>query len=79
MDFKMGKVVGKVLSEDNGNLSTMRILVFLIVAVILFNWTWFNIHHNVISSFDWQDLALIVGPLFAKAYQKSKEVTKAKV
>ena len=76
MNFKVGSTMKNFMSEDNGNLSTMRILVFLIVGVILFNWTWFNITNNTLASFSWQDMAVVLGPLFAKAFQKGKEEKK---
>lgn len=63
----------EMLSEDNGNISTMRILAFFIIAVVMFNWTWINIATGSIISFDWADLGLILGPLFAKGYQKGRE------
>jgi len=62
------------LSEDNGNPSSMRGLVALVVVVVLFNWTWINISTGTLVSFDWQDLMVIVGPLLAKGYQKGKEL-----
>ena len=76
MNFKVGSTLKAVISEDNGNLSTMRILTFLIVGVILFNWTFFNLANNTLSSFAWQDMAVVLGPLFAKAFQKGKETKK---
>lgn len=77
MQFKIGTVTRQFMSEDNGNLSTMRVLTFLIVGVVLFNWTWHNIANNVLSSFAWQDMAVVLGPLFAKAFQKGKETKKS--
>jgi hypothetical protein len=44
----MKNFIGKILSENSGDLSSMRI-------------------------FDWQEVSVIVGALFAKAYQKGKE------
>ena len=73
MQFKVGSTLKACMSEDNGNLSTMRVLTFLIVGVILFNWTFFNIANNTLASFSWQDMAVVLGPLFAKAFQKGKE------
>ncbi|GAG78794.1 unnamed protein product, partial [marine sediment metagenome] len=45
--------------------------------VILFNWTFFNLANNTLSSFAWQDMAVVLGPLFAKAFQKGKEAKKS--
>ena len=63
----------EILSENDGNLSTMRIMVFFIIFVVMFNWTWINIATGTLISFDFADLGLIIGPLFAKGYQKGKE------
>ena len=65
--------IKEIFSEDNGNISTMRILIFFIITVVLFNWTWINIATGTLVGFDWADLGLIIGPLFAKSYQKGKE------
>jgi len=69
----MVELLKKIFSEDNGNSSSMRILVAFVIVIVLFNWTWINIKTGQIIAFDWQDLGLIIGPLFAKAYQKGKE------
>jgi len=74
------KIIGKVresLSEDNGNLSSMRILTALVVVVVLGNWTYINVTTGVLHGFDWQDLGVILGPLGAKTWQKGKEGGKA--
>ncbi len=66
-------------TEDNGNFSFMRLAVFIILVTVLFNWTWFNITHGTIISFDWEEMLLIIGPLFLKAYQKRKESGSKKI
>lgn len=71
MDFITG--IKNMISEDNGNTSSMRVLAGFVVIVMLGNWTYFNITHNTLVSFDWQDLSLILGALGVKAYQKGKE------
>jgi hypothetical protein len=71
MDFVSG--IKNMLSEDNGNTSSMRILSALVVVVFLGNWTYFNITNGTLVSFDWQDLSVILGALGVKAYQKGKE------
>lgn len=68
--FEMFK---KILSEDNGNLSTMRVLTAFIIVVVLLNWTYANIKTGNMAGFSWEEISLIIGPLFAKAYQKEKE------
>lgn len=71
MDLITG--IKDTISEDNGNTSSMRILAALVVIVMLGNWTYFNITHGTLVSFDWQDLSLILGALGVKAYQKGRE------
>ena len=66
-------ILKEFLSEDNGNLSTMRIIILFVIFVVMFNWTWINIVTGTIVSFSWPDFRVILGPLFAKAYQKGKE------
>lgn len=65
--------IHNMVSEDNGNTSSMRILVAVVVLVFLGNWTYFNIANGTLVSFDWQDLSVILGALSVKAYQKGKE------
>jgi len=65
--------IKNMISEDNGNPSSMRILAFLVILIVMGNWTYFNITHNTISSFDWQEISMILGVLGIKGYQKSKE------
>jgi hypothetical protein len=61
------------LREDNGNMSTMRIVTMFIVFVMMGNWTYFNIVSGTMTSFSWENLMVIVAPLIAKGYQKSSE------
>jgi len=65
--------IREIFSDDGGNMSSMRLLVFLVVGTLLFNWTWINITTGTIVSFDWADMGLILGSLFIKGYQKGKE------
>lgn len=69
----MINIIKDSLSEDNGNISSMRWLAALIVIVTLGNWTYINIVTQTFTQFDWQSLGLIIGTLFTKAYQKGKE------
>ena len=63
----------QMFSEDNGNLSSMRLLSTLIVVIVLGNWTWFNITNNTIAGFDVQDIGLVLGALGIKGWQKRSE------
>jgi len=65
--------LGGVFSEASGKTSSTRFMVFLVVAVILFNWTWFNITNNTIAQFDMQDLMVLGGAFGFKAWQRGKE------
>lgn len=60
-------------SEDNGNPSSMRIVTILVVGVVLFNWTWFNIQSGTLTGFGYEELIALLGPLGLKAYQKGSE------
>ena len=66
-------MVAQMFQEDNGQFSAMRVLVFVIVGTVLFNWTYFNLKSGQLSGFDWADLMVVVGPLLAKAAQKKVE------
>ena len=67
------KVLKEILSEDGGNLSSMRVIVGLVVLTIVGTWA----HHCVITGtlvgFDYEEIALLVGMMGVKAYQKGKE------
>ena len=51
----------------------MRIVVIGIVATVLFNWTYYNMTHGVVTNFDPNDLVALLGPLLLKGWQKGKE------
>jgi len=75
----MGKIFGAltgIFSEDNGNLSFMRVVTGMIVVVILFNWTWMNIKTGTLTPLGYEDLVGILGPLLIKMGQKGMEKTK---
>jgi len=65
--------VKQIISEDNGNLSSMRILSALIIVIILGNYTYFNIRNGSMGVFDMKDLIAMLGPLGIKMLQKGKE------
>jgi hypothetical protein len=62
-----------MLSENNKNISTMRILVALIVIVFLFNWTYITIKTGAWVVLDSGSVLAIIGALSAKAVQKKIE------
>jgi len=66
--------INKTFSEDNGNPSSMRLITFIIIVVVLFNWTYHNIQTGTISALSYQEILALLGPLGIKAYQKGSEV-----
>ena len=71
--MNLTQFISSIVSEDNGSPSTMRIATLLIIAVVLFNWTYFNIQSGGITSFGQEDLIALLGPLLFKGWQKGKE------
>ena len=69
----MFNILREFLSEDNGGLSTMRMAVMLIIVAFLFNWTYLTVHTGQAIPFDWEDIALLLGAMGIKAFQKDKE------
>ena len=63
----------EIFRDNDGQMSTMRVLVCLIVVVVLFNWTWGCIATGTFIALSWQDLLIAVSPLFAKVAQKKYE------
>ena len=63
----------EMLSEDNGNLSMMRVVSTIIPLIIVGTWAWISITNGQLVSFDIPDVIAVLGPLGAKAYQKGKE------
>ena len=59
--------------DNDGNNSSMRLFVFMVVAVILFNWTWINIKTGTLTPLSLGEWGTIVGSLIAKYLQKGKE------
>lgn len=62
-----------IFQDANGNNSSMRILVFIVVITILINWTIVNIQTGTMTAMPWEQVVAIVGSLFAKGYQKANE------
>jgi len=65
--------LGNIVSEDNGNASSMRIITLIIVGTVLFNWTYHNITTGTLTGFDYNELIALLGPLGFKVWQKGKE------
>jgi hypothetical protein len=63
----------QIVCGADGNPSTMRIAVLLIIGAILANWTYLTIHTGAAQSLDWQQVGLALGALTAKAAQSQIE------
>lgn len=63
----------KFFQDNCGNNSAMRLFVFMILITVLFNWTFVNIKTGQINPLSWQEIAMVVGGLLAKAKQKERE------
>jgi len=69
----MKKVLSQFFSEDNGNKSSMRLLVAAVVLIPLITWSVMCIKTGQMISWDLPDIGLIATALGMKAYQKGKE------
>lgn len=65
--------IARFLQEDNGNESSMRLLVAFVVLAIMGTWAYVSIVAKSLQPLDWQTVGALVGPLFAKAWQKGRE------
>ena len=65
--------ISNFLKEANGNESSMRLAVFLVLGVLLGTWAYVSIATKTIAPLDWPTVGAIVGPLVAKAMQKKSE------
>lgn len=61
------------IQEGNGDISSIRIMVCVVILTILFNWTWYNLKNDKFAPLDFGEMASIVGVLLAKAVQKKYE------
>lgn len=62
-----------ILSEQNGEGSTMRVMVAFVVGIQMIGWAYVVFRTGTLPPIDWQQIGLVVGPLLAKAWQKGKE------
>lgn len=69
--------IGNFLKEANGNESSMRLAVMLVLVTLLGTWAYVSIATKAMAPLDWPTVGAIVGPLIAKAYQKKNEVQNA--
>jgi len=65
--------VQSIFSDDSGNDSSLRFLIAIVIIVIFFNWTFFNIKNNVFSDLS-SDMMIFIFSLFGtKVFQKKYE------
>lgn len=65
--------IGTFFKEDNGNFSSMRLLVAFIIVVQMLGWVSVVLRTGTLPPLDWQQSLPVVGSLLAKAWQKGKE------
>jgi len=65
------------LKEDNGNESSMRLLVAFIVVMVIATWGYVSITTKTIAPLQWEQVGAVLGALIAKGWQKGKEATNA--
>lgn len=69
----MKDMLMKIISEDNGNPSSMRVIVGAVIFLIVGTWSWHCISAGVLVGFDWEEIGMLLGLLGLKVYQKGKE------
>lgn len=68
------KTVLSLISESDGNLSSMRVGMFLILLSVLAPAVWYAFANNQPSiQVDWQQIGLIAAALGAKSIQRGSE------
>jgi hypothetical protein len=65
--------LSEFFQEDNGNLSSMRLLTAFIVVAVIGTWAVVSLRTNAVASLDWQAVGAVIGAMAAKAWQKEKE------
>lgn len=68
----------RTLSESDGNPSTMRLATLLIVAASMAAWTFTSIKSGVLQPLSSEQVALVLGALAAKGWQRKNESDPAK-
>lgn len=61
------------LEEDNGNLSTTRLMTCFVVVAPVVTWSLLCIYHKLVMPYDASVLGLQLGTLGLKGYQKTTE------
>ncbi len=64
------------LKDDDGNASSMRVMSFATVMILMVTWAYVCISTGTLVSFGKEELGLLMIAFGAKGYQKGQEVTK---
>ena len=63
----------EMLKESNGNMSSMRVIAFMITSAVLFVWVSTSIKTWTVQPLDTNAMILVIGSLGAKVGQKFGE------
>lgn len=66
----------RTMSDASGKPSHMRWLVTFVVVIVTGVWAILSMKDGAMYEMDWQQVLLVVGPFFAKAYQAHAEQRK---
>jgi len=66
--------IQKMLSDNQGNVSSLRVCITLIIVTDCFNRVWSTVHGSYIP-FNFADATTLFGILFAKRLQKGDELS----
>lgn len=68
------RILKELFSDSLGDVSSMRVIVYIVVIVVLFNWTYVNITTGQINDLGLNETGSILGALGMKAIQKYIEM-----
>jgi len=68
--------LARILSEDNGNPSSMRMITALICLIVMLTWSYTCIKQGQLLPLDIEQIGLVLGALGLKTFQKGKEKPK---
>ncbi|QLA17718.1 hypothetical protein [Desulfolutivibrio sulfoxidireducens] len=66
-----------IFTDDRGNKSSIRVFSAVIIAVVLFNWTYATVRTGVWQPLDLDSALALAGALVAKVGQKFAETDRA--
>ena len=68
--------ISEFFKENSGKLSNTRLNGTLLLVAILFNWSWYNVHHDTLAGFGATELAIIaavLGTNVVKSFKPSEK------